>query len=120
MRTPMAVVLVAAFTAGMVLVPMSAEAGIPAGKAGEERFESWVSQQLEDANAQVQRDLLNDPTTADLITAANARSQEEAPREAVLIDKIRGVFGDGELENPLAAWLKQPDEQLQDDLSRHP
>jgi acyl-CoA synthetase (AMP-forming)/AMP-acid ligase II len=107
MRTPMAVVLVAAFTAGMVLVPMSAEAGMPAGMPGEERFEAWLSQLLEDANAQVQSELLKDPTTADLVTEANARSQEEAPR-------------DEKFETELAASLKQADEQLKDELSRDP
>jgi hypothetical protein len=40
----MAVVFVAAFTAGTVLVPISAEARMSAAMPGGEGFEAWVSQ----------------------------------------------------------------------------
>jgi acyl-CoA synthetase (AMP-forming)/AMP-acid ligase II len=118
MKTPMAVALAAAFTAGMVLVPMSAEARMPPGAPGEEAFEASLDQLLEDENTQVQSEVLNDPTTADLLAEANAVSPKEVPREVVTIDKIRGVPGDEKFETELTAWLEQEIELQKYELSR--
>ena len=120
MRTLMALVLVAAPTAGMVLVSMSAGAKMLAGMPGEERFEASLNQLLEDANTQVVSGMLSDPTMAGLVEDTNISSQEEAPREAVSIDTIRGVPGDPKFETEFAVWLKQVDEQLKYELSTDP
>lgn len=80
---------------------------MPPGAPGEEAFEASLDQLLEDENTQVQSEVLNDPTTADLLAEANAVSPKEVPREVVTIDKIGGVPGDEKFETELAAWLEQ-------------
>ena len=120
MRKLMAVVLVAASTAGIVPVSVSAGAELLAGMPGEERFEASMNQLLEDANTRVVSEMVSDPTTADLVEDTNISSQKEAPREAISIDNIRGVPGDQKFETEFAGWLKQVDEQLKDELSKDP
>ena len=120
MNPPIAIGLAAAFAAGIALAPIPAETRMPGGMPGEQEFEAFLSQQLDQANAQVQSELSKDPTTADLVSEANAVSQETAPRATVSIDKVSGVLGDEKFETDLAGWLKQADELVKDELSRDP
>jgi hypothetical protein len=112
----MTMVLVAAVTAGMVLVPTSSGAGM----TGDERFEASLRQLVEEANTQVVSQLENDPTTANVFAGTNSGSEEAAPREAISVGTISGVPGDPKFEAEFATWLRQADEQLKNELSNDP
>ncbi len=120
MKTLMAGALAATLVAGLGILPMSVKAGPPIEMPGGDAFETKLSQQLEDANAEVQSQLLSDPTLAGLDNAAtDAAAPEPAPRETVTIDKkLAGVPGDEKFEAAYAAWLEQRNEELKDELSR--
>jgi hypothetical protein len=120
MRTPMAVVLASAFVVGTVFVPASSGVAIAAGMTGDESFEASLQRLIADANTQAVNQLEKDPAMAGLGAATSAGSQEAPPGELMSIDSIRGVPGDPQFETKFAAWLRQVDEQLKEELADDP
>ena len=121
MKTLMAGAFAATFFTGASFVPMPVGAMTPTEMPGGDAFEAKLSQQLEDADAEVESRLRNDPTLAGAATTADTASQEPTAREAITIaKKVEGVPGDEKFEAAFAAWLQQGDEALKDQLSRDP
>ena len=121
MKALMAGAFAATFAAGASLVAMPVGAMTPIEMPGGDAFEAKLSQQVEDANAEAESRLRNDPTLAGMDTTAETAAPEPAVREAITIDKkVEGVPGDETFEAAFAAWLRQGDEALKDQLSRDP
>lgn len=111
---------VVAFAAGVVLAPTASRGEGAPGMAGDERFEAALQQSLDEANTQVVSQLEKDPAAARLTTEPNPVAQEAAPGEAISVGTISGVPGDPKFEAEFAAWLRQLDEVLKDELSNDP
>jgi hypothetical protein len=117
MKTRMVGAFASALVAGLLTGPIAANAVTPIDMPGGDAFETRLDKQLEDANAEIQRELRNDPTLADLNAAP---APEPAPREELTIGDIQGVPGDEKFEAALNAWLERQNDELNDELSRDP
>jgi hypothetical protein len=123
MRTPVAQALGAALAAALGLAPISTYAKMPIEMPGGDAFETKLDQQIENANAEAQREVAKDPASAqfDAAAAADAPAPEPAPRETVTIDKdISGVPGDEKFETTLNAWIERQNDELNRELARDP
>ncbi|HEY1301146.1 MAG TPA: hypothetical protein VGF07_11665 [Stellaceae bacterium] len=123
MRTPVAQALGAALAATLGLAPISTYAKMPIEMPGGDAFETKLDQQIENANAEAQREVAKDPASAqfDAAAAADAPAPEPAPRETVTIDKdISGVPGDKKFETTLSAWIERQNDELNRELARDP
>jgi hypothetical protein len=120
MATLTATALVATFAAGLVLASTASRAEGTPGMTGDERFEASLQQSLDEANTQVVSQLEKDPAAARLTTEPNPVAQEATPPEAISVGTISGVPGDPKFEAEFAAWLRQVDEGLKDELSNDP
>jgi hypothetical protein len=123
MRTPVAQALGAALVAALGLAPISTYAKMPIEMPGGDAFETKLDQQIENANAEAQREVAKDPASAqfDTAAAADAPAPEPAPRETVTIDKdISGVPGDEKFETTLNAWIERQNDELNRELARDP
>jgi hypothetical protein len=117
MKTLMVGAFASALVAGLIIGPMAVNAATPIDMPGGDAFETKLDKQLEDANAEIQKELQNDPTLADLNATP---APEPAPREELTIGDTRGVPGDEKFEAAFNAWLERQNEELNEELSRDP
>lgn len=93
------------------------------GVPGEQGFETRLTELLEEADAQVQSELKNDPTLATVVSVADETSvspNEGADLQPVSVDGIHGVPGEERFEAQLTAWLEEVDSRLREELSTDP
>jgi len=120
MRTLMAAVLGVGFAAGLALVPVSAAAQSLASEPGDPSFEAALNRQIDEANAQVLRELEADATMALDRMRAETSPPEEAVPEPGLMGTVAGVPGDPRFEAQLSALIDQANEAAKEELSQDP
>jgi hypothetical protein len=120
MKTPCAVVFVAALTVGILSVQMPIHAQDLPGPPGDPKSEALIAKQLGETGAQIQREVEKDSTTVlDRMRAASAVKAKPST-QAIEINNMSGVPGDPRFEAQLTRMLEDANHQATADAANDP